>query len=100
MNFNFDKNFYRKKYGKFNEFKDLYKHWLNVGRFKNMYTSENNEIIKPNIKYFEYKEKKTYIIADKLTSHTKMSREFLINNKGVLRSKIELITISCPSLIN
>ena len=55
MNFNFDKNFYRKKYGKFNEFKDLYKHWLNVGRFKNMYTSENNEIIKPNIKYFEYK---------------------------------------------
>lgn len=54
MNFNFDKKYYKNKYGKSNEFNDLYEHWLNVGRFKNMYTSENNEIIKPNIKYHKY----------------------------------------------
>ena len=44
------------------------------------------------IKYFEYQEKNTYQAADKLTSHTKNSREFLISKKGIFPSKIELIT--------
>jgi len=44
------------------------------------------------IKYFEYQEKNVYQAADKLTSHTKNSREFLISKKGISPSKIELIT--------
>jgi hypothetical protein len=54
MNFNFDTIYYKKKYGKIFKCKNLYEHWLNIGRFKNMYTSENNEIIKPNIIYHKY----------------------------------------------
>lgn len=44
------------------------------------------------IKYFENKEKFSYQSADKLTSHTKMSRQFLITKKNILPEKIELIT--------
>jgi|TARA_B100001971_G_C18236326_1_gene567487 glycosyltransferase involved in cell wall biosynthesis len=44
------------------------------------------------IKYFEHQEKNAYESADKLTSHTKNSRKFLISNKGIPPSKIKLIT--------
>jgi glycosyltransferase involved in cell wall biosynthesis len=44
------------------------------------------------INYYESQEKKVYKSADKLTSHTKNSRQFLLSNKGITASKIELIT--------
>jgi colanic acid biosynthesis glycosyl transferase WcaI len=44
------------------------------------------------IKYYEDQEKKVYKAADKLTSHTKVSRKYLISKKGISPSKIELIT--------
>jgi len=44
------------------------------------------------IKYFEYQECLIYKSADKFTSHTKKSREFLIEKKGISNSSIEYVT--------
>jgi colanic acid biosynthesis glycosyl transferase WcaI len=48
----------------------------------------NNKIL---IKYFEFMENKVYQAADKITSHTISSRDFLIKEKGVPPEKINYL---------